>query len=540
MSKLSEYLGQNLSGEVAVDDATREYFATDGSILKIRPQVVVFPRTTDDIRKTVRFAWRLAEKGMALPITARGYGSDTSGASIGRGAVVVFPAHMGKILELDTKIKKIRVQVGINARELQEVLATHGLMLPVFPSNPKFATIGGEIANNTAGAKALKYGAIGNYTDRLEVVLSNGEVIQTGRLGRGELSKKKGLSTLEGEIYRELDALIDENAAVIDKLRGDLPSGVGYNLADVKRKDGSFDLTPLLVGSQGTLAIASQAILRLEVKPTQTALMVAVLNSLDDLSDIVAAVNSANPSQFDFIDGEALKWIQKSTGVKPLNMLNIKDPAGVFVIELDDGDGGHSKNARKLSKMLEEIGAVVQLAETVDDKEDIWAIGNMLAVLRDQAAGERQVVSFGDAVVPIKNIEKFYLVAQKLIRARKFTGFISGRVGAGNITISALLDLKKVGDRQAAFNTARDFYSVTGKLGGEIAGDSGDGRLRQAAAAGQYDDQALGVFEKVKQIFDPKGILNPNVIIGADESELIAKLNTTPRQRFLDYRPRVW
>ena len=539
MSKLSEYLGQNLSGEVSIDPATRDYFATDGSILRIRPQVVVFPRTTDDIRKTARFAWRLAEKGMALPITARGYGADTSGASIGRGVSLVFPAHMSKILELDTKIKKIRVQAGINLRELQEVLVTHGLMLPIFPSNPKFTTIGGAIANNTAGNKSLKYGRIGEYTDRLEVVLSNGEVIQTGRLSRGELSKKKGLSTLEGEIYRELDALIDESQTAIDRLVGDLPSNVGYNLADVKRRDGSFDLTPLLVGSQGTLALISQAILRLETKPTQSALMVAVMSSLDNLSDIVAAVRSASPSIFDFIDGQALGWIEQQTGVKPLNTLQTKPPAGVFIIELDDGDGIHSRNAKKLSKMLEEVGAVVQLAETVDDKEDIWAIRSVLGILPDIADGQRQVVHFGDAIVPIKNVEKFYQMAQKLIRVRKFTGFISGRIGEGNISVTALLDLSQVGDRQAALGTAKDFYTLAGKLGGEIAGDSGDGRLRQAAARGQYDDELLGIFEKVKKIFDPKGILNPGVIIGGDPSELVAKLSLQPPKRWLDYRPRV-
>lgn len=525
-----------MSGEVSVDDAVLGYFATDGSILKIRPQVVVFPRTIDDIRKSVRFAWRLAEKGMTLPITARGYGSDTSGASLGKGISLVFPAHMGKILELDTKIKKIRIQAGINSRELQEVLATHGLMLPIYPTNSKFSTLGGEIGNNTSGAKGLKYGSIGDYVDRLEVVLSNGEVIQTGRLGRSELSRKKGLSSFEGEIYRELDALIDSSGVAIDRLSSDLPSKVGYNLGAVKLKDGSFDLTPLLVGSQGTLAITSQAILRLEVKPAQTALLVAVLPSLDDLSDVVSAVKSASPSQFDFIDGDALKWIQKNTGIKPLNTLKTKDPAGLFVIELDDGDGAHSRNARKLGKMLEQIGAIVQLAETVDDKEDIWAIRYALNVLTDS---KRQVVSFGDAVVPVKNIERFYQLAKKLIKARKFTGFVSGRIGEGNLGITALLDLNQIGDRQAALGTAKDLYSLAGRLGGEIAGDSGDGRLRQKAAAGQYDDEILGIFEKVKGIFDPKNILNPGVIIDGDEQELISKLNTQPSKRFLDYRPRV-
>lgn len=539
MSKLSEYLGQNLSGEVSVADATRDYFSTDGSILKIRPQVVVYPRTTDDIRKTVRFAWRLSEKGMEMPITARGFGSDNTGSSIGKGISLVFPAHMSKILELDTKIKKVRTQVGISSRELQEILATHGLMLPIFSINPKFSTVGGEIANNTHGIKSLKYGPIRDYVDRLEIILSNGEIIQTGRLSKSELSKKKGLATLEAEIYRELDAIISENQEVINKLKSDLLDNTGYNLFDVKQKDGSFDLTPLITGSQGTLAIISQAILRLETKPNKSALMVVVLDSLDDLSAIVETVNESNPSEFNFIDGETLQWIHKNTGVKPLNTLKVKDPAGIFIIELDDSEDINSKPVRKLSKMFEEIGAVIQVAETVDDKEDIWAIRNSLSALDDISNDNRQAVSFRDAIVPIDKIERFYQLAKRLIKVRKFTGFISGRIGEGNISITALLDIKNIGDRQAAFNTAKDLYSLAGKLGGEIAGDSGDGRIRQKAATGQYDDEILGIFEKVKDIFDPKSILNPGVIIGSSQQDLINKLNNNPKQRFLDYRPRI-
>jgi FAD/FMN-containing dehydrogenase len=131
-------------------------------------------------------------------------------------------------------------------------------------------------------------------------------------------------------------------------------------------------------------------------------------------------------------------------------------------------------------------------------------------------------------------------VAEKLVKTRKFTGLISGRVGAGNITVTALLDLQKIGDRQALFGFGRDFYRYVGKLGGSIAGDSGDGRLRQAAARGFYSDAMLGLYEKVKDIFDPKGILNPGVIVGTDDqAELIAQLNTNSQPRFLEYRPRI-
>ncbi|GHU07421.1 hypothetical protein FACS189431_1960 [Alphaproteobacteria bacterium] len=540
MSKIAEYLGKNLSGEVTDELAVRRYFATDGSVLSIVPSTVIYPRTTDDIRKCVRFSWRLAEKGLALPITARGYGADNTGSAIGSGAVMVFPAHLTKILEFDSKLKKVRVQPGMNVRALQEAVATHGLFLPAYPANPKYATVGGILAGNVSGPKGGKYGSIRQYTDKLEVVLSNGEVIQTGRVAKRELNAKKGLQTLEGEIYREIDALIEENAEIIAKsTRNDLPDNTGYRLDLVKGRDGSFDLTPLLVGSAGTLAITTQAILNLVSKPVETALLIAALPSLDGFNDLVEALNGYGPSELKFIDGAAVKWVEETTGVNTLGEMTKGDPAGVLIVEFDDGDGHKSKSARKVMKMLDEFGAAVELAETQEDKEDIWAAAGILGTATNHYAHGLRPVEFGDAVVPAGKLAMFHEKLTELVDRRKITGLISGNVGVGNLGVTALLNLDKTGDRQAVFGFARDYYKLVGKLGGSIAGDSSDGRLRIAAAQGQYNDEMLGLYEKVKEIFDPKNILNPGVIVGTAEDELIPLLASDVQPRFLDYRPRV-
>jgi len=538
MSKLAQYLGQNLSGEVSEDNATRSYLARDGSVIKIKPQVAVFPRTTDDIRKTARFAWRLMEKGMSLPITARGYGSDTTGATIGSGVSMVFPAHMSKVLELDTKIKKIRAQSGINMRTLQEVLATHGLHLPVFPINLKNATLGGAIGNNVAGPKTAKFGDMRNYVEQLQVVLSNGELVETGRLSKRDLSAKKGLATLEGEIYRELDALITENHDTIMSTASDRPDNTGYHLWSVKGADGSFDLTPLLIGSQGTLAITSQAIMRTEDKPLETALMMVVLKNFNNFTDIVTAIAASEPSEFEFIDGGVIRWVRRQMGFNPLNTLKIDDPAGVLVIEFDDGEGLRSRSARKVFRMLEEIGAIVQVAETADDKEDILALRFVLDHVVNYHKENLRSVSFDGASVPLDKIAKFYNFTQNLVTRRKAQGFVTGRIGAGNLTVTILADTSRIGHRQAIFNLGNDLYSGALKLGGSIVGDSGDGRLRQAAGLRVYGDQMLGIYEKVKQIFDPKNILNPGVVIGTDPDDLIGMLDTNRPLRFVENRPR--
>ncbi|HMR73305.1 MAG TPA: FAD-binding oxidoreductase, partial [Candidatus Saccharibacteria bacterium] len=147
MNKVASYLQSHLSGEVLDSAAVRDYFSTDASVLQVKPALVIYPRSTNDVRKVARFSWQLAEKGHTLPITARGSGTDQTGAAIGKGAVMVFPAHMNKVLELDSQQKLVRVQPGVNFMALQEMLNTHGLFLPPFPASYKYSTIGGAIAN---------------------------------------------------------------------------------------------------------------------------------------------------------------------------------------------------------------------------------------------------------------------------------------------------------------------------------------------------------------------------------------------------------
>ncbi len=198
MSKVAHYLQEHLLGEVTYSPEVRRHFAQDASILRLAPAIVVYPRNESDVRKTARFSWQLAERGRGLPITARGGGSDTSGAAIGNGILLVFTAHMGQILTLDPKKEFVTVEPGVTYDKLEQTLHTHGLFLPPCPASKHYATIGGGIANNAIGDKSVKYGATGEYVECLRVVLANGEVIETGPLSKRELSKKLGLSTFEG------------------------------------------------------------------------------------------------------------------------------------------------------------------------------------------------------------------------------------------------------------------------------------------------------------------------------------------------------
>ena len=217
MNKVAHYLQEHVQGEVITSSDARAHFATDGSVLTVAPQVIVYPRTEQDVRKTTRFTWQLAERNHLVPLTPRGLGSDTVGAALGEGIVMVLPAHMNKIIELDPKRSYVIVQPGITLDKLQQTLLTHGRFLPVYPEALQYATVGGVLGSNGVGVKSLKYGDMREITESLRVVLANGEVIETHRLSKKDLSRKMGESTFEGEVYRQLDALISDNWALIDE-----------------------------------------------------------------------------------------------------------------------------------------------------------------------------------------------------------------------------------------------------------------------------------------------------------------------------------
>ncbi len=151
MNKVAHYLQEHLVGEVMTSADARKYFSTDASVFSIPPAIVVYPRNENDVRKAARFTWQLAERGRIIPITARGAGTDQSGAAIGPGIIMSFPAHLNKILEFDGKSGSVTVESGINYAKLQQTLYTNNRFLPPFPASVEYSTIGGAIANNASG-----------------------------------------------------------------------------------------------------------------------------------------------------------------------------------------------------------------------------------------------------------------------------------------------------------------------------------------------------------------------------------------------------
>lgn len=531
MNKIASYLQSHLSGEVFDSMKMREQFSTDASILTVTPSLVVYPRSTNDVRKVARFSWQLAEKGHILPITARGSGTDQTGAAIGKGIVLVFPAHLNRILELDSQQKLVRVQPGVNFQTLQETLFTHGLFIPAFPASFKYSTIGGAIANNTSGEKAFKYGSLVNWVDKLEVVLANGELIQTGRISRKEVEKKKGLTTMEGDLYRAVDGLLGENKEVISSYYDGLlvsKDSIGYSLDDVRRADGSIDLTPLFVGSQGTLGIITEAILKASPHETHTALVVASFDTLESAVKAVDIARDYEPSALEIIDRHLIEFAEKKQAyVFPETLVSQEmTPAAIIFIEFDDQSAKtRQRKAKKLQKDLKAVTDSIVLSEDFDEQDKLWALRYSAAtVVNHDEAGKVALPIIEDAAVPREKLLDFFGVIYDLFERHHIEPAVWGHAGDANLHVLPLMDLNKLGDRQKIFKLMDEYFRAVIDMGGTMAGEHNDGRLRVPFVKLQTGEEIFTLFTGVKAAFDPFGTLNPGVKLGTDVKQLVEML----------------
>lgn len=515
MNKVAHYLQEHLLGEVLTSSDARKYFSTDGSVFTVTPSVIAYPRNENDVRKIARFTWQLAERGRVIPITARGKGSDQAGAALGNGILVAFPAHMNKVVELDGKSGNVVIEPGIVYGRLQQTLHTHGRFLPPYPSSIDFSTLGGAIANNAAGEKTVKYGSTRDYVKGLRVVLANGEVIETKRLSKRELNKKMGLSSFEGEIYRNLDKLIDENKQLINQI--DLAvtkNSAGYDIVDVKQKN-SFDLTPLIVGSQGTLGIVTEATIGTEPYNPHTTLIAAFFDDLDAAKNAVLDLRKLPeiPSALEMVDENLLKFLDEHYPNQLKGIVNKPFHKLVLLVEFDNhNERTRKKLTKKAIKILSKYGAEYQMETKPEEKEKLWKIRHSAAAAITHTDGDKKALPIvEDGIVPLNRFTEYIDGVYKIFDKYNLKIALWGHAGNANLHMQPFLDLGQVGDRQKVFKIIDEYYSLVISLGGSTSGEHSDGRLRAPYLSKLYGEQVYELFRKVKAIFDPYGTLNPGV-----------------------------
>lgn len=514
MSKASAYLQEHIKGKVSTNPAVLRAASFDESIMSVTPEMVIYPKMTSDIRKVARFAWQLAEKGHVLSLTARGFGGDQTGAAVGKGAVIVLPTYMNRIFEFDSKQKLVRLQPGASVQAVSQALSLQGLAIPPFIDQQADSTVGGAVSNNARGPLSGKYGDVRDWTHQLEVVLATGEVLQTGRLSKRELHKKKELQTFEGEIYCTIDALIEENRQLInDQLATDVPNNAGYaSIAKVKQKDGSFDLTPLVVGSQGTLGIISELILRAEYASAHKAVAAITFKSVDAARDAIDALVPLAPAHLEYFDN-ALFTIAAAQGKTYDFYKQAQGPVqAVVMVGFDDfNERANLKKVKKVVKMLSSEDSLVTIADG-EDADELLGVRDVVSYLLRPSEKDLHAPALFDGVfIPSEQFNNFAKSVAELAAKYDVALPLYSRELEGLVSTRPLLRLSRVGDKQKMFKLLDEYSQLVSRVGGYLIGQDGEGRMKTRQVRSDYGDEIAALFDSVKNAFDPYNILNPLV-----------------------------
>jgi FAD/FMN-containing dehydrogenase len=525
MTSFFERLRASTTGEVSTSKTTRDFFSTDGSVFTLTPQIVTYPQHEADVAETVVLVAQEAAKGNYMPITMRGKGTDQGGGALGEGLMMVMPAHMNHFLSI-TK-DSVTVQPGIVYKDLQHLLHSHGRFLPPYPASIDFATIGGAVANNAAGEKTVKYGSTRDYVERLRVVLANGQVIETYRLSAKELREKQRQTDFEGHIYRNVDYLIEENW---DQLAEAYPrvskNAAGYDLWHVKGPDGSFDLSQLIIGSQGTLGAVTEITLRHEPYNPETHLVVGYFEDMEHAARAVELIMPLKPSAMEVVDRHLLEFLHEHDPAQLHGVLPEQMPAIVLLVQFDDAKSRmRTSKTKKVLKVFSELAFDSRVATDQSEQTRLWKIRRGAAAIIWKFQGAKKALPIiEDGVVPLEQMPKFLEQVYALFERYKLDIAVWGHAGNANFHLQPFMNLASQLDRKKMFELMNDFYRMVIEMGGTTCGEHNDGRLRAPYLKRLYGEHLYGVFEDVKKVFDPLNIFNPGVKIGVSLKDLPRQL----------------
>jgi len=507
-----------LKGEVLADELSRAAYSSAACIYRLLPLVIVQPRHREDVIECVRYA---GAKG--IPLTARGAGTGRAGQGIGEGILLDFVRHMNQILKIDPQRKLVRVQPGLILGTLNTALKSFGRFFPIDPSTGDYCTLGGMVANNSSGPHAVKYGATRDYVDSLEVVLANGEIINTGPRSEKEISSRPA-TTLEGKIYQGIAAILNRYQEPLQNERPQTTkNSCGYDLWQV-RKNELLDLTPLLVGSEGTLGIFTEASLRLVDLPGRTHSALVYFSSLETVGKATEEILKFSPTMLEIMEKQIIDLARaKYPEMRPYL------PEGIEATLFIEFEGESDRELRDrmnqvASRLVEEQKLALSLREAQDsrEREMLTKVRSVSGPILNKVKGPKKPIAFiEDAAVHPSRLGEYIAGLRQIFKSHQAEASIYGHAGDGNLHIMVFLDLKKAEDIVKMARIAEETYELVLRLKGTISGEHGDGLLRTAFVPQQYP-KLYPAFAELKNLFDPQKILNPGRIVG-DDPDLLSK-----------------
>ena len=526
-------------GGVSSDKRVLEKYSTDESIFHISPQVVIQPKNRQDVEIATQVIARETKRFSSLSLTPRAAGTGLGGGSLTDSIVIDVCAHLNKIGEVVEKrdVVTVSCEPGAMWRDVEKKLKRHGAYIPSYTSSKDICTIGGSVANNAAGPDSLRYGHCADWVDSLEVVLCDGHTYTIKALSYRDLKALMKHKHEYARIAREVFALIEKNEKTIkDGKPKTAKNSAGYALwnvcpqgiAALKKGTGTFDLTRLISGSQGTIGIITNVVMRAIPIQKDTTLFVVPIFKLDEAAKIVTTALKYNPINIEIFDAltfdlalknpdffkkrlEGMDYYRTMLSMYTLYHVRFgrKTPEFTILITVDK-ETTDTHPAAAIVTDISKFGArarVVRSALEVEMFMQIRRASFSLSKLLDPT--KRPAAFLEDMTVPPENLSKFFIEIKRLFKEFNVQSAVHGHGGNGHFHFYPLLDFTNKTTPILVEKMAEKFYNTAIKFKGNICGEHNDGIIRTPHLNKMFSKQVLELFVKTEHIFDPEDIFNP-------------------------------
>jgi FAD/FMN-containing dehydrogenase/Fe-S oxidoreductase len=486
------------AGFVDVDNGVRRRaeYSSDASIYRVVPTVVAFPRHVDDVMAAVAVS-----RELGVSVTSRGAGTSIAGNSVGSGVILDFSRHMNRIGTVDPAAQTAEVEPGVVLDAISAAAAPFGLRFGPDPSTHSRATIGGSIGNNACGSRALRYGRTSDNVTALDVLTAAGERIEARAFARDGLAAA-------GRVGQTLDEIVRSELGLIRTEFGRFGRQVsGYSLEHLLPENGR-DLARFLVGTEGTLGVVLGATVRLVESPSAVALAVLGYADMPTAADAVPSLLKHCPVAIEGLDSRLVEVVRARRGAAAVPDLPRGD--GWLFIETAGTTASEARAA---------AARIIDEADCLDSRIVDGPAAAALWRIREDGAGlgsrtprnEPAWPGWEDAAVPPAVLGSYLRDFADLLTEHRLDGLTYGHFGDGCVHVRIDFPLAK---RPAAY---REFVlaaaALVGRYGGSMSGEHGDGRARSELLPFMYSAEAIGLFQAVKDAFDPDDLLNPGVIV---------------------------
>lgn len=529
-----ELLKKTFKGDLETSPETLEKYSTDASLFQLYPKLVVFPRDSADVCALVGWVNTQDEK---LSITPRSAGTCMSGGAINESIIMDFTRYMNHLGEVNVEEKTLTTEPGVFYRDFEKATLAKKLMYPAFPASKEICAMGGIVGNNGAGEKTLRYGKAEKYIIATKVVFNNGNEYVVKPLTKSELDAKIAQNDFEGNLYKSLFETIEKNYDAIKNAKPNVSkNSAGYFLWNVWDRDTQiFDLNKLLVGSQGTLGIVTEATFKLvDVEPVSNVLAI-YMDKIDAVGDLAAKLVTFNPESIESFDDYSLKlafqfffdflgemglweFIKLGIAMIPDGIKILRGGIPKLIVLVEVAGNTEQEVKQKLVEIdsaIKDFGFQTHIARNPSEANKYWRIRReSFNLLRKHVHGKRTAPFIDDIIVPPNTLPEFMPKIQKILNDAGFVYTIAGHVGNGNFHIIPLMDMHIPENRDLILKISDQVYDLVISYGGSITAEHNDGIVRTPYLEKMYGPFIIGLFKFTKSLFDPKNIFNPGKKVG--------------------------